>query len=79
MEETADRNGVGELVVDPDGFAGLGHVHLDGPLLEVGQRGGIDMQPQIHAARQHDHGGAMRDKLVHVGGLGTWPMFCAGL
>src|SRR6266496_6013630 len=79
MEEAGDRNGVSELVVDPDGFAGLGDVRLDGRLFQVGQRGGIYMQLQIHAAREHDHGGAVRYKLFHVGGLSTWPVLCAGL
>ena len=51
VEQAADRDSAGEVVVDLHGLAGFSHVDLDGPLLQVLQRGRVSPRPPYGSRR----------------------------
>ncbi len=79
MEEPADRAVLGELVVNLGSVAGLGDMHDDGSLFQVGQGCWIYLQHLVHAAREHDHAGAVSQEILDVGGLDAGRVPSTGL
>jgi hypothetical protein len=69
VEQPADRDLVGQLVVDLDRLLGFQDVYLDRPLLQVPQRGRVGVQLPVHAERQDDHRRAVREQFLNVGDL----------